>query len=327
MNVVFQRKLIWVLAVFICLSVSCDSSPTKPAKTKKTLTFITNSDSAFWKIVRKGTEKADSELPNLDVLFKIPFSGKSNEQDRMMNEAIRRDNTDAIAISPIDPESQKKTLNEMAKRVLLITQDSDAPNTDRAFYIGADNESAGRQAGELMKKALPQGGKIMVFVGKRELENSQHRFAGLKEALQGTKVQVLDLLTDNNDRTVAKDNAAATITKHPDIAGMVGLWSYNGPAILEAVKSANKVGKIKIVCFDDETKTLEGIKEGSIFGTVAQQPFEYGYRTTHMVSKILDGDRSVIPETKQVLIQTVVVQKDTVDAFRTQLDQLIGTAK
>ncbi len=327
MNVVFQQKFIWVLAVFICLSVSCDSSPTKPAKTKKTLTFITNSDSAFWKIVRKGTEKADSELPNLDVLFKIPFSGKANEQDRMMNDAIRRDDTDAIAISPIDPENQKKIINDMSKRVLLITQDSDAPNTDRAFYIGADNRSAGQQAGELVKKALPQGGKIMVFVGKRELENSQDRFAGLKESLQGTKVEVLDLMIDNNDRTVAKDNAAATMTKYPDIAGMVGLWSYNGPAILEAVKSANKAGKIKIVCFDDEPKTLDGIKEGAIFGTVAQQPFEYGYQTVQLVSKILDGNRSVIPETKQVFIPTVIVQKNNVDDFRTQLNQLLGSAK
>jgi len=29
---------------------------------------------------------------------------------------------------------------------------------------------------------------------------------------------------------------------------------------------------------DDERATLAAIKEGAIFGTVAQQPFEYGYQ-------------------------------------------------
>ena len=40
-----------------------------------------------------------------------------------------------------------------------------------------------------------------------------------------------------------------------------GLWSYNGPAILNAVKDAGKIGQIKIVCFDEEDETLAGVKE------------------------------------------------------------------
>jgi len=80
---------------------------------------------------------------------------------------------------------------------------------------------------------------------------------------------------------------------------MVGLWSYNGPAILQALRPEGKVGQIKIVCFDDERATLAAIKEGTIFGTVAQQPFEYGYQSVQTAAKILRGDRSVIPRTKR----------------------------
>ena len=32
---------------------------------------------------------------------------------------------------------------------------------------------------------------------------------------------------------------------------MVGLWAYNAPAILEAAKSKNAAGRIKIVSFDE----------------------------------------------------------------------------
>ncbi|MCI0665173.1 MAG: sugar-binding protein, partial [Acidobacteria bacterium] len=297
----------------------------KPQKAVKTVAFISNTSSDFWKVVRKGCEKADAELADVTLAFKMPFGGKAIEQERLINEALNRDGADAIAVSPIDPTEELKTMNNAAKRALLITQDSDAPESDRVLYIGADNIDAGRQAGELMKKALPQGGKIMVFVGKREVQNAQDRYQGLKDSLQGSKIEVLDIMTDNTDKVQAKDNAANTIVKYPDIAGMVGLWSYNGPAILDAVKNADKVGKIKIVCFDDEKITLDAIKAGSIFGTVAQQPYEYGYQGMQLIAKILRGDRSVIPESKKFFIPPVIVQRNNVDEYRNKLNQLVAS--
>jgi ribose transport system substrate-binding protein len=205
-----------------------------------------------------------------------------------------------------------------------MTQDSDAPDTDRALYLGADNRAAGRQAGELIKQALPQGGKIMVFVGRREVQNAQERFEGLKESLQGSKVQIIDLMTDDANSSNARDNAYQTLKKYPDIAGMVGLWSYNGPAIVQALKPEAKLGTVKIVCFDDEPETLAAIKEGQIFGTVAQQPFDYGYQAVKTAAQVLKGDRSAIPGNKTILIPTVVVQRNNVDEYRKKLDQLLG---
>jgi ribose transport system substrate-binding protein len=286
--------------------------------------FITNASSDFWKIARKGCEKADTELTDVTVGFKTTNTGATEEQNGLIRDALDSDGADAIAISVIDPVAQKKVINEAARSALVITQDSDAPDSDRSLYLGADNHAAGRQAGELIKRALPQGGKIMVFVGKREVQNARERFEGLKESLQGSKVEIIDLLTDDADPGRARENAYQTLKKYPDIAGMVGLWSYNGPAILEALKPEGKLGQIKIVCFDDERATLAAIKEGTIFGTVAQQPFEYGYQAVQMAAKILRGDRSVIPAGKMMLIPTVVIQRNNVDEYSKKLNQLLG---
>ena len=125
----------------------------------------------------------------------------------------------------------------------------------------------------------------MVFVGVLDAANAQQRYQGLKEALAGSNMQIIDVRTDNTDRVRAKSNAADTLVNNPDIAGMVGLWSYNGPAILSAVKEANKVDKVKIVAFDEEDQTLTGIKDGAIYATVVQQPFEFGYRSMELMAK------------------------------------------
>lgn len=320
-----QRLFVCLLTFVLTLALGCGGAEhKKPERAVKRVMFIPNNASDFWKIAQKGCEKADNELANVEVVVKIPFGSSAKEQDKYINESIQMADTDAVAISPIDPVGQKAVLNNAAKNMLLITQDSDAPDTDRTLYLGADNRAAGQQAGELVKKALPQGGKIMVFVGKREVQNAQERFDGLKQALQGSKVEVIDLMTDNNDYSKARDNAIEAMNKYPDLAGLVGLWSYNGPALVRALQNTNKAGKIKVVCFDDEKDTLNGIKEGVIFGTVVQQPFEYGYQAVHLMAKILAGDKSVIPANKTIFIPTVVIQRNNVEEHQQKLAQLLS---
>ena len=287
------------------------------------LAFVTNNASDYWTIARKGVEKADAELNDVKVEFKLPGEGTAAEQKRIIDD-LTSTGIQGIAMSPVDPDNQTQLINDTAKKALVITQDSDAPSSDRALYIGTDNVAAGRQAGELVKEALPNGGKIMVFVGKSDARNAAERFQGLKEALQGSKVEIIDIRTDDTDRARAKTNAADTLVKYSDIAGMVGLWSYNGPAIYNAVKEAGKLDKVKIICFDEEDETLAGVKEGAIFATVVQQPFEFGYQSVILMAKILKGDKSVIPANKQINVPTLVIKKDSVEEFIKKINGLRG---
>jgi len=289
----------------------------------KRVAFVTNNAADFWTIARRGCEKADDELADISVEFKIPSDGTAAEQKRIIDDLLAN-GVSGIAISPVDPANQVQLINDAAKQALVITQDSDAPTSDRTVYIGTDNTAAGRQAGELIKEALPAGGKIMIFVGKIDAQNAQERYQGIKDALQGSKVEILDVRTDDTDPIRAKSNVADALVKNPDLACLVGLWSYNGPAILNAVKDAGRVGQIKIVCFDEDDQTLAGVKDGGIYATVVQQPYEFGYRAIKLMAKILGGDRSDIPAGKQIFVPTLVIKHDNVEEFINRLNQLRG---
>ena len=290
---------------------------------QRRLAFVTNNASDFWTIARKGVEQADTELQNVAVEFKIPSEGTAADQKRVVDDLLAK-GIDGMAISPVDPDNQTQLINDASRQALVVTQDSDAPKSDRACYIGTDNVAAGRQAGDLIKEALPQGGKIMVFVGKSDARNAAERFQGIKESLQGSNIQIIDLRTDDTDRVRAKSNAADTLVKYPDVVALVGLWSYNGPAILNAVKDANKVGQVKIIAFDEEDETLAGVKDGAIFATVVQQPYEFGYQSVKLMEKVLGGDKSAIPANKQIIVPTLVVKKDTVEEFTAKINKLRG---
>jgi ribose transport system substrate-binding protein len=309
--------------VLVCVCLLLASSCSSGGGSTKKLAFVTNNAADFWTIARKGCEKADSELADVSVEFRIPSDGTAAEQKRILDDLLAK-GIDGIAISPVDPDNQTQLLNDVAKQTLVFTHDSDAPNSDRACYVGTDNVAAGRQAAALIKEALPQGGSIMIFVGKLDARNAQERLQGIKEALQGSNIQILDVRTDDTDRVRAKSNVSETLVRYPDIAGLVGLWSYNGPAILNATRDAGKLNQVKIICFDEEDETLAGVKDGSIYGTVVQQPFEFGYRAITMMAKALAGDRSEIPASKQVFVPTLIIKRDNVEEFTTRINQLRG---
>lgn len=316
-------KFTFTIKLFVCLLAALLLAGCSTASKRKRVAFVTNNAANFWTIAKRGCEKADQELEDVDVEFKIPGEGTAAEQKRIIDDLVAK-GIDGIAISPVDPANQTQMLNDLAKQALVFTQDSDAPQSNRACYLGTDNRAAGRQAGDLVKEALPNGGRIMVFVGKSDAQNARERFDGLKESLSGSKVEIIDLRTDDTDLVRAKANVADTLVKYPDIAGLVGLWEYNGPAILNAVKDAGKLGQVKIVCFDEADDTLQGIKAGHIYATVVQQPYEFGYQSIKLMAQVLAGDKSAIPASKQKFIETKAIKQSNVDAFIDQINKLKG---
>lgn len=321
MKTALGRSVIIALTLSLMLAGGSCNNPGGVKKTR--LAFVTNNASDFWTIARKGTEKAAAELPNLEVEFKINSESSAAGQQRVVDDLLAK-GIDGMAISPVDPKNQVQMINRAASQALVFTQDSDAPGSNRACYIGTDNEAAGRQAGELVKEALPQGGQIMVFVGMLDAQNAQERYRGLQQALEGSNVKIIDIRTDDADRVRAKSNAADTLVKYPEIAALVGLWSYNGPAILSAVKEANKAGKVKIIAFDEEDETLAGVKEGAIYATVVQQPFEFGYQSMLLLSKYIGGDKSGIPASRQIFVPTLAIKKDGIEEFIVKINKLRG---
>jgi len=294
----------------------------KPGRALR-LAFVSNTAADFWRIARKGCEKAVKEVGNVDLEFRMPADGTAAEQRRIIDDLMAK-GIDGLAISPVDAANQTPMLNEVAKKTLLLTHDSDAPESARVCYIGTSNLDAGRLAGTLIKEAIPDGGDVMLFVGKKDAQNARERAEGIREALKDSNVKILDIRADDVNMVRAKSNVLDTLVKYPDIACLVGLWAYNGPAILNAVKESKQLGKVKIVCFDEQEETLQGVKDGHIHGTVVQQPYEFGYQSIKLMAQILSGDKSGIPEDKLKIVPTKAVKKDNVEEFWSHLNKLLS---
>lgn len=272
------------------------------------LAFVTNTKNDFWAIVRHGCDSAARNSGDVDLDFRF-FTGSTVAEQEKILSGLVANGVDGIAVSPIDAEKETDFLNQIAAKTLLVCVDSDAPNSKRVCFIGTDNVAAGKQAADLLKAALPQGGKIILFVGYPNAQNAKDRIQGLQSGLAGSNIQIIGTMADATDTDVARKNAQDALAQHPDLAGMVGLYSYSGPAILDAVRAAGKAGQVKIVCFDDDSETLAGIDAGDIYGTVVQISTRIGYETIARMDRYSAGDKTQLSGGK-ILFKSIAVKKN-----------------
>jgi len=144
--------------------------------------FISNNQSSFWEAARAGCYKAQTEL-GIQVDFQMPAQQEASEQNRIIESLLVKGECKGIAISVMSPDSQGDLLKQVADKMPLITHDSDAPKSARKVYLGTNNYEAGRELGNFMRQRMPEGGKIMIFVGSVDALNASERLRGLKEAL------------------------------------------------------------------------------------------------------------------------------------------------
>ena len=306
---------------------------------RPTVGFLTNGIASFWVIADKGAHDAAAEF-GVDVEVMMPTDGTTG-QKRMVQDLLAR-GVDGIAISPSDPKNQAGLLAEIAANTNLITHDSDAPESDRLVYIGMDNYEAGRMCGRLLKKAMPEGGSVMLFIGLLGQLNADLRRQGVIDelldrsfdstrrdpvnvVLEGDIYTVLDTRVDQFDFARAKAQAEDALARYPDLDAMIGLFVYNPPQILEAVREAGKLDQITIVAFDEADDTLQAIKDGAMAGTIVQNPYRYGYESVRVLAALARGDRSVLPENQFIDIPAQEITAENVEAFWAELKALMST--
>ncbi len=134
----------------------------------------------------------------------------------------------------------------------------------------------------------------MQFVGYTGAKTRRTGWTHFRKAL-GDKFIEKGRMADETDKTKAKTNVIDAIRNNPNLAMVVGIWSYNGPAIVDATKEMNKP-EITVVAFDAQKDALALAAEGRIHAMVVQNPYEMGYQSVRLLKAMVDKDEKTIKE-------------------------------
>jgi len=265
--------------------------------------LLTNGTSPFWDALGKAV---DSEKKNVEgtVDWRAPEPADNNTQRQLFESSLAA-NVNGIGVSPIEADAFASVIDAaIEKGVPVITFDSDSAKSKRLVYIGTNNYEAGKRAGESAVKMLPGGGSYVAFVGNMSAQNARDRYRGFQDAVKDHKFTELQPpFEDNKDVGRARQNVAEAVTKFGDkINLLVGLYSYNGPAIVDEAVKSNIRAKTKIVCFDVEPKTRENLEKGLVDVTIVQKPYEFGRVSTKLLYLInRKGFKAAMDELKPEL--------------------------
>jgi ribose transport system substrate-binding protein len=282
----------------------------------------------YWSNVESGIHAAARDLGLRDdqVVFFVSPTEDVTKQIETMETYIAQGVT-GIAVAPSDPSALEPVMQKAYEAGIIVTT-LDTPPVDDSVslvYIGTNNYAAGKVAGEKMAELLPDGGTVAIGRGSDTALNALQRTEGFVEAVAVVGVTTLEPVNDKEDAAQALELANSALSANPDLAGAFGVYAYNGPAWATAIREADRVDEIKLVCFDATTDIINGIKEGVIDATVAQREFDMGYKSVKLIYLIsTKGQEAALDEmgVEDGVIDTGVdvITQANLKNYETQLD-------
>jgi ribose transport system substrate-binding protein len=296
--------------------------------------LLTNAVAPFWTAAQTGASRASLEI-NVPIMFQAPTAAEKLSQQLTMLETFVNDGYNAITFSSIDREAPHDIIADAVEQgIHVLCTDSDATGSQRSMYIGMSDYSAGQAAGEAALEIIGEG-KVVGLVGYATAQNAQDRIAGVNDVLEGTGLEMVEVLLDDIKPEVALSNAQTAMQKYEDLAGFITFYSYDGPAACQAVKQAGKEGEVKIVAFDAEPETQRCMEDGAVQAMIGQRVYFYGYLSGYIMNamtilgedetmQILDPWLSDLGDEGKIHLNTGVdvIKADTFDLYKAYLDEI-----
>lgn len=271
------------------------------------IAMVTNGNSSYWNEAKAGWNDAMRWLSakGASGQFEEPTQSTASAQVSLL-ETLSTQGYSGWGVSAVTAQALTQPIADATSKGLsVVAFDSPLPGANAQFYIGTPNTDAGCHAGKAMTQAIGSG-DVVAISGSLTAANTQQRIAGFKKCM-GSKVKVVQILNDNQDVSKAVSSIQAAIQANPDIKGVYGVYSYDGGAAGQAVRAANKAGKITIVADDGESDTVADVKSGLIAASVLQRPYYQGY----MLAYALAADKALGQDQAMALIKPYFASSGT----------------
>ena len=308
------------------------ATPTTGGK-KKILFVFKVGGISYSEACKAGAEQANADPTlNAEVTYQASSEGTAEKQNDIIEQAIVS-KVDALVVSPVDAAAIVPALNKATDAgIKVFTWDADSPTSKRQFYFAAvDDVQIGIDVADALAKLTNQKGKMLLLSGQPTAENLNLHLKGMEEGFKKYPgITVVQPTIYNDDKLEeAKSKALTALQANPDIVGIACANSVSPRGAGEAVRTANKIGSIKVwgLGLPSECKTY--LKDGSVSGLYLWNPQQLTYVTAKLVRDALDGkmpqDGATLPGTEGKLVvksATVTlplrleINKDNVDTLK-----------
>ncbi|MGW4461987.1 sugar ABC transporter substrate-binding protein [Micromonospora sp. NBC_01796] len=264
--------------------------------------------------------KVKTDLGVADVAFNETSGWDQTKQNDVLK-ALAAQGYNAFGIFGVAPENINATFEDLKGQGFAVASLASCPAGDvnkADFCLSTDVELAAYKAGQAAVEAIGGQGNLVHLTGNKVDSNTQRRMAGVQKAVDetGGKVKLVQTVTDVDKDLQSAQKAVADLlaAKGTQIQGIVNTAYNPAVASAEGVKQAKL--PIKVIAIDDDQTILAGIRDGSVAGTVLQNPVGQASVGSYALTKLSGG---CTVSTPGVVIDSgsFVVTKANVDNYET----------
>jgi ribose transport system substrate-binding protein len=227
--------------------------------------------------------------------YTITFTDANRDQARQTSqvEDFMSQRVDAIILTPVDSKAVGPAIVEANNANVPVFTADIASTSSRGVvvsHVASDNMQGGRVAAGLLCKALSGQGTVAV-IDQPEVTSVQDRVKGFRQELAAKcpGVKIVADQTAGGDRVQAATVMDNLLQTFPHLSGVFGINDDSALGALNSVKSAGKLGKVKIVGYDATPEARKAIDAGQMAGDPEQHPDQIGKLTIDQIRLYFTG--------------------------------------
>lgn len=285
-----KSKIILIILSFITLGTVGIVSKTFGDEKPKVVVVLKELDTEYWKIIKAGSERGFQDF-GIEGEVIAPEYGTTEEQILLL-EGKLKELPDVLIVSPIVPDEVIPILNKFVEKgVPTLLIDTDDPWKNKTSYIGTDNLELGRRAGQLLASQLQPGDKVAVFGEEDGVRLISERIQGAKQSLREAGIDVVtkSVGVSQDEKQLVKKGMEEVLQDHPDLKGVMAVTDIVALSVQEVLK--NHGLSMPVTGADGITKMLELIEDGTIPGSVSQNPYDMGYLSVEAAAKAIKDEK------------------------------------
>ncbi|HEY0558871.1 MAG TPA: substrate-binding domain-containing protein [Frankiaceae bacterium] len=213
-------------------------------------------------------------------------------------ETVLAQKPNIIVSIPTDPVATASAYKKAADSGVKLVFMDNVPNglvagKDYVSVVSADNYGNGVTSAHLMAKSLGGQGTIGLVYHEADFFVTKQRYQGFKDTITKTypNIKIVEEkgIAGPDFAGDAQNAANAMLSKHPDLAGIWGVWDVPAEGIMAAARASGRQD-LKIATEDlGKNVGIALAKNQLVVGLGAQRPFDQGVAEAQLAAGAMLG--------------------------------------
>jgi ribose transport system substrate-binding protein len=245
----------------------------------------------FWQAVKAGAEQAGK-----DYKVKITFEGPETEamvdkQIDMLAAALAK-HPNAIGFAALDSKAAIPLLKKaQAAKIPVIAFDSGVDSDIPVTTATTDNKAAAALAADKMAQLIGDSGEVALVVHDQTSRTGIDRRDGFVDRMKTAhpNVKIVSVQYGAGDHLKSTEIAKSMLQAYPNLKGMFGANEGSIAGIINALHETKR--KVVAIGYDSGKQQKDAIRDGTLAGSITQNPVGIGYKTVEAAVKALKGEK------------------------------------